>query len=88
MGLKGQSEKMDEYEINTQIQVDKLCRGGQMRVIKILHNYITTILINLSFDLLYLNNQIINIYFRHLRRGPIFVVSTQIQTQNGFASDL
>jgi len=31
MGLKGQSEKMDEYEINTQIQVDKLCRGGQMR---------------------------------------------------------
>ena len=45
MGLKGQSEKMDEYEINTQIQVDKLCRGGQMRVIETLYNYLTTILI-------------------------------------------
>ena len=45
MGLKGQSEKMDEYEINTQIQVDKLCRGGQMRVIEIPYNFLYTILI-------------------------------------------
>ena len=28
----GENEKMDEYQISTQLQVDKLCRGGQLRV--------------------------------------------------------
>ena len=29
---KGNTTKMDEYQISTQLQVDKLCRGGQLRV--------------------------------------------------------
>ena len=34
------SEKMDEYQISTQLQVDKLCRGGQLRVIEVQNNHI------------------------------------------------
>ena len=31
--LKGQADRDDEYQIATQLQVDKLCRGSQLRVI-------------------------------------------------------
>ena len=31
---KGNTTKMDEYQISTQLQVDKLCRGGQLRVMQ------------------------------------------------------
>ena len=33
MNKNRNTKKMDEYEISTQLQVDKLCRGGQLRVI-------------------------------------------------------
>ena len=31
--LKGQADRNVEYQIATQLQVDKLCRGSQLRVI-------------------------------------------------------
>ena len=34
MSIKGQGPETDEFMISTQLQVDKLCRGGQLRVIK------------------------------------------------------